>query len=377
MSSAARRRLVRDFKRLQSDSPSGVTAAPNDNNILSWQICLDILQNQWSPIYDISILRVDRIALSDPNRRRRPTPGLKLFSENRREYNRRVREVVEQSWDERRRRRDDDDDDDDDDDETSGRGPAASTPRRNAHLCAPFARAPGRRACGGRGKCRCARTPCGAVAGARPGVSESPAAELSSPLRVSEGSSLNVGDDPRPRTHAFLVARDCRVELAAPTLQRGAAVGDINGVETHCLCCKFGDYSTIFFTQNGGVGAVVATAARLTSTKMGSADDGLADLLARKLGARRPAHRAHARRAETEHDRRRQGARRALEARGKRFLDYRGQPREGRGELREAPRGGVAVRRRRGPVARGERRGGDRATPSARERREGHETPSP
>ena len=38
MSSAARRRLVRDFKRLQSDSPSGVTAAPNDNNILSWQV---------------------------------------------------------------------------------------------------------------------------------------------------------------------------------------------------------------------------------------------------------------------------------------------------------------------------------------------------
>ena len=81
-----------------------------------------------------------------------------------------------------------------------------------------------------------------------------------------------------------LVARDCLVELAAPTLQRGAAVGDINGVETHCLCCKFGDYSTIFFTQNGGVGAVVTAAGAATSTKMGSrGDDGLADLLARKL----------------------------------------------------------------------------------------------
>lgn len=34
MSSAARRRLVRDFRRLQSDPPSGVTAAPLDCNIL-------------------------------------------------------------------------------------------------------------------------------------------------------------------------------------------------------------------------------------------------------------------------------------------------------------------------------------------------------
>ena len=98
MSSSARRRLVRDFKRLQADPPAGVTAAPDDANILVWQavifgpddtpweggtfrlemnfsedypnkapavrfatrvfhpnvyndgqICLDILQNQWSP----------------------------------------------------------------------------------------------------------------------------------------------------------------------------------------------------------------------------------------------------------------------------------------------------------------------------------------
>ena len=144
-----------------------------------------------------------------------------------------------------------------------------------------------------------------------PSPSESPAAELSSPLRVSEGSSLKCAPattaatrarpqflEAQPRasrvaalatTRALepmpsLVARDCRVELAAPTLQRGAAVGDINGVETHCLCCKFGDYSTIFFTQNGGVGAVVTAAGAATSTKMGSrGDDGLADLLARKL----------------------------------------------------------------------------------------------
>ena len=37
MSSSARRRLVRDFKRLQADPPAGVTAAPDDANILVWQ----------------------------------------------------------------------------------------------------------------------------------------------------------------------------------------------------------------------------------------------------------------------------------------------------------------------------------------------------
>ena len=104
MSTSARRRLLRDFRRLQNDPPSGVTGAPMDTNIMLWQavifgpddtpweggtfklvleftedypnkaptvrfltkmfhpniyndgqICLDILQNQWSPIYDISV----------------------------------------------------------------------------------------------------------------------------------------------------------------------------------------------------------------------------------------------------------------------------------------------------------------------------------
>ena len=108
--------------------------------------------------------------------------------------------------------------------------------------------------------------------------SESPAAELSSPSVRGLLAQVRARDhrcdacaaeflEAQPRasrvaalatTRALepmpsLVARDCRVELAAPTLQRGAAVGDINGVETHCLCCKFGDCSTIFFTQNGGL----------------------------------------------------------------------------------------------------------------------------
>ncbi|GMI26607.1 hypothetical protein TeGR_g12384, partial [Tetraparma gracilis] len=64
------------------------------------QICLDILQNQWSPIYDISaILTSIQSLLCDPNPASPAnSEASRLFSENRREYNRRVREVVEASW---------------------------------------------------------------------------------------------------------------------------------------------------------------------------------------------------------------------------------------------------------------------------------------
>ncbi|XP_041013054.1 ubiquitin-conjugating enzyme E2 2-like isoform X1 [Juglans microcarpa x Juglans regia] len=127
MSTPARKRLMRDFKRLQQDPPAGISGAPHDNNIMLWNavifgpddtpwdggciastafieysmfimislspsgtfkltlqftedypnkppivrfvsrmfhpniyadgsICLDILQNQWSPIYDAAAI---------------------------------------------------------------------------------------------------------------------------------------------------------------------------------------------------------------------------------------------------------------------------------------------------------------------------------
>ena len=37
MSTSARKRLMRDFKRLQNDPPQGVQAAPLDNNVMAWQ----------------------------------------------------------------------------------------------------------------------------------------------------------------------------------------------------------------------------------------------------------------------------------------------------------------------------------------------------
>jgi hypothetical protein len=60
----------------------------------------DILQNQWSPIYDISaILTSIQSLLSDPNPASPAnSEASRLYSENRREYNRRVREIVENSW---------------------------------------------------------------------------------------------------------------------------------------------------------------------------------------------------------------------------------------------------------------------------------------
>ncbi|CAK0783760.1 Ubiquitin-conjugating enzyme E2 2 [Coccomyxa viridis] len=63
-------------------------------------ICLDILQNTWSPVYDVlALLTSIQSLLSDPNPSSPANAdAARLYSEDRREYNRRVREVVESSW---------------------------------------------------------------------------------------------------------------------------------------------------------------------------------------------------------------------------------------------------------------------------------------
>jgi len=149
MSTPARKRLMRDFRRLQNDPRNGVDGAPMDNNIMAWQavifgpddtpweggtfqllleftedypnkppavkfitkmfhpniyadgkICLDILGTQWSPIYDVAaVLTSIQSLLSDPNPASPANAeASQLFERDRRDYNRRVREVVEQSW---------------------------------------------------------------------------------------------------------------------------------------------------------------------------------------------------------------------------------------------------------------------------------------
>ena len=63
-------------------------------------ICLDILGNQWSPIYDISaVLTSIQSLLADPNPNSPANAeAARLFQENRNEYERRVREMTEKSW---------------------------------------------------------------------------------------------------------------------------------------------------------------------------------------------------------------------------------------------------------------------------------------
>ena len=139
---------MKDLRKMQNDPPSGVTAAPLDK-LFTWQavifgpddtpweggtfnlvirfaddypskppdvrfvsslfhpniyadgkICLDILQAQWTPSYDVAaILASIQSLLCDPNPNSPAnSEAARLFTENRREYNRRVRECVEQSW---------------------------------------------------------------------------------------------------------------------------------------------------------------------------------------------------------------------------------------------------------------------------------------
>jgi len=149
MSTPARRRLMRDFKRLQQDPPAGVSGAPSDNNIMLWNavifgphdtpfedgtfkltiefteeypnkppkvrfvskmfhpnvyadgaICLDILQNRWSPTYDVSAILTSIQSLLDEPNPNSPANSVaaQLYQENRREYEKRVVCIVEQSW---------------------------------------------------------------------------------------------------------------------------------------------------------------------------------------------------------------------------------------------------------------------------------------
>ncbi|OLL23158.1 Ubiquitin-conjugating enzyme E2 2 [Neolecta irregularis DAH-3] len=150
MSTSARRRLMRDFKRMQTDAPAGVSASPVSDNIMTWNavilgpedtpfedgtfrlviqfdeqypnkppgvkfiskmfhpnvyasgdLCLDILQNRWSPTYDVAAIltSIQSSLLNDPNNSSPANAeAAQLHKDNRQEYIRRVKETVEASW---------------------------------------------------------------------------------------------------------------------------------------------------------------------------------------------------------------------------------------------------------------------------------------
>ncbi|KAK5970942.1 hypothetical protein GCK32_000966 [Trichostrongylus colubriformis] len=149
MTTPSRRRLMRDFKKLQEDPPAGVSGAPTEDNILAWEaiifgpqdtpfedgtfklslefteeypnkpptvkfiskmfhpnvyadgsICLDILQNRWSPTYDVAAILTSIQSLLDEPNPNSPanSHAAQLYQENRREYEKRVQQIVEQSW---------------------------------------------------------------------------------------------------------------------------------------------------------------------------------------------------------------------------------------------------------------------------------------
>lgn len=64
------------------------------------ELCLDILQNRWSPTYDVAaILTSIQSLFNDPNPNSPANAeAANLYRENRKEYVRRVRETVEESW---------------------------------------------------------------------------------------------------------------------------------------------------------------------------------------------------------------------------------------------------------------------------------------
>ena len=83
------------------------------NVYASGELCLDILQNRWSPTYDVSsILTSVQSLLNDPNiSSPANVEAANLYKDHRSLYVKRVRETVENSWN------DDDDDEEEEEDE--------------------------------------------------------------------------------------------------------------------------------------------------------------------------------------------------------------------------------------------------------------------
>lgn len=144
----ATKRILHDLRQISKECPEGISASPDGDDLMNWtcvifgpddtiweggifqlkmtfteeypikppkvmfitkmfhpniyvdgRICLDILQNNWSPTYGvIAILSSIQLLLNEPNSSS-PANGeaADLFDRNKREYDRRVKECVELS----------------------------------------------------------------------------------------------------------------------------------------------------------------------------------------------------------------------------------------------------------------------------------------
>ena len=148
MTSPATKRLLKDLQKIQREEDSGLNACPEEENLFVWEaiiegpentaweggifelkleftesyptkppnvsfktkifhpnvyddgrICLDILMNQWSPVYDVwAVLTSIRSLLCDPNPASPAnSEAARLFQENKAAYENKVKQVVESS----------------------------------------------------------------------------------------------------------------------------------------------------------------------------------------------------------------------------------------------------------------------------------------